>query len=245
MSTHSIRDEAWLSCTDRYPSSISSSPLVDPGVATLTYGVLDEPAISGQGRHIGVTSSYLSSLTAGDKVQISIRAAQGGFKLPVDMEKTPLLCVAAGTGLAPFRAFIQERATLLASGRTLAPAVLFFGCRDPMEDDLYREEFDAWEAAGAVTVHRAYSRRSEASEGCRYVQDRIWREREALYGLWDQGARVYVCGSGQVAEGVKEVVMRAAAEKSERDEGEPATKEELEEWFNDIRNERYATDVFD
>ncbi|KAF6817219.1 bifunctional p-450:NADPH-p450 reductase [Colletotrichum musicola] len=225
--------------------SISSSPLVDPGVATLTYGVLDEPAISGQGRHIGVTSSYLASLTAGDKVQISIRAAQGGFKLPVDMDKTPLLCVAAGTGLAPFRAFFQERATLLANGRKLAPAILFFGCRDPAEDDLYRDEFDAWEAAGAVTVHRAYSRKTEASDGCRYVQDRIWREREALFDLWDRGARVYVCGSGQVAEGVKEVVMKAAVEKSEKDDGKAMTKEELEEWFNGIRNERYATDVFD
>lgn len=201
--------------------------------------------MSGQGRHIGVTSSYLSSLVAGDKVQISIRAAQGGFKLPVGMDKTPLLCVAAGTGLAPFRAFFQERATLLASGRKLAPAILFFGCRDPSEDDLYRDEFDAWEAAGAVTVHRAYSRRTEASDRCRYVQDRIWLEREALFDLWDRGARVYVCGSGQVAEGVKEVVMKAAVEKSEKDDGKAMTEEELEEWFNGIRNERYATDVFD
>ncbi|KAK6225725.1 bifunctional P-450:NADPH-P450 reductase (cytochrome P450) [Colletotrichum tabaci] len=225
--------------------SISSSPLVDPGVATLTYGVLDEPALSGQGRHIGVTSSYLSSLTAGDRLQISIRPAQGGFKLPVDMDKTPLLCAATGTGLAPFRAFIQERATLLSNGRRLAPAVLFFGCRHPTADDLYRDEFDAWEAAGAVTVYRAYSRRPDASRGCKYIQDRVWAERELLYDLWDRGARIYVCGSNKVAEGVKEVMLRAAREKSEIDDGKPMSEEELEEWFNGIRNERYATDVFD
>ncbi|KAK2016912.1 cytochrome P450 [Colletotrichum eremochloae] len=225
--------------------SISSSPLVDPGVATVTYGVLDEPALSGQGRHIGVTSSYLSSLAAGDRIQVSIRVAQGGFRLPVDMDKTPLLCVAAGTGLAPFRAFIQERATLLSNGRQLAPAILFFGCRDPLADDLYRDEFDKWEAAGAVKVYRAYSRKPDASGGCKYVQDRIWQEREMLYGLWDQGARVYVCGSNRVAEGVKDVLLRAAKEKSEIDDGKPMTNEELEEWFNGIRNERYATDVFD
>ncbi|KZL83552.1 cytochrome p450 [Colletotrichum incanum] len=225
--------------------SISSSPLVDPSVATLTYGVLDEPALSGQGRHVGVTSSYLSSLTAGDRLQIAIRVAQGGFKLPVDMDKTPLLCVAAGTGLAPFRAFVQERAILLSNGRQLAPAILFFGCRDPSADDLYRDEFDKWEAAGAVTVYRAYSHKPDASSGCKYVQDRIWQEREMLYGLWDQGARVYVCGSNRVAEGVKDIILKAAKEKSEIDDGKPMTDEELEEWFTGIRNERYATDVFD
>ncbi|KAK2055333.1 cytochrome P450 [Colletotrichum caudatum] len=225
--------------------SISSSPLLDPGVATITYGVLDEPALSGQGRHVGVTSSYLSGLAAGDRIQISIRVAQGGFKLPVDMDRTPLLCVAAGTGLAPFRAFVQERAILLSNGRQLAPAVLFFGCRDPLVDDLYREEFDKWEAAGVVKMYRAYSRNPDASGGCKYVQDRIWQEREMLYGLWDQGARVYVCGSNRVAEGVKDVLLRAAREKSEIDDGKPMTDEELEEWFNGIRNERYATDVFD
>ncbi|EFQ31577.1 cytochrome P450 [Colletotrichum graminicola M1.001] len=225
--------------------SISSSPLVEPGVATITYGVLDEPALSGQGRHIGVTSSYLSSLAAGDRIQVSIRVAQGGFKLPIDVDKTPLLCVAAGTGLAPFRAFIQERATLLSNGRQLAPAILFFGCRHPLADDLYRDEFDKWEAAGAVKMYRAYSRKPDASSGCKYVQDRIWREREMLYDLWDQGARVYVCGSNKVAEGVKDVLLRAAREKSEIDDGKPMTEEELEEWFNGIRNERYATDVFD
>ncbi|OLN87311.1 Bifunctional P-450:NADPH-P450 reductase 3 [Colletotrichum chlorophyti] len=225
--------------------SISSSPLVEPGVATITYAVLDQPALSGQGRHIGVTSSYLSSLTAGDRIQVAIRPAQGGFKLPVDMDKTPLLCAAAGTGLAPFRAFVQERATMLGNGRSLAPAILFFGCRDPSADDLYRHEFDSWEAAGAVKVYRAYSRKPEASSGCKYVQDRIWQEREMLYGLWNQGARVYVCGSNKVAEGVKEVLLRAAGELTEREDGKSKTREELEEWFNGIRNERFATDVFD
>ncbi|KAJ0269893.1 hypothetical protein COL940_012108 [Colletotrichum noveboracense] len=218
---------------------------VHPGVATLTYGVLDEPALSGQGRHIGVTSSYLSSLTAGDKVQIAVRPAQGGFKLPPYMDKTPLLCVAAGTGLAPFRAFFQERAILIGNGLPLAPAILFFGCRDPAADDLYREEFDRWEAAGVLKVYRAYSRKPQASDGCKYVQHRIWKEREMLYSLWDQGARVYVCGSNHVAEGVRDIVLKAAHEKSEKDDGKPMTKEEAEEWFDNIRNERYATDVFD
>ncbi|KAH6968090.1 cytochrome P450 [Fusarium avenaceum] len=225
--------------------SISSSPLMDPGIATLTYGVLDQPSLSGQGRHIGVASSYLSTLAPGDGLQVALRAAQGGFKLPIDMDKTPLLCVAAGTGLALFRAFIQERAIHLSNGRPLAPALLFFGCRDPAADDLYREEFDEWEAAGAVKVYRAYSRNPDASYGSRYVQHRIWQEREMLSCLWDQGARVYVCGSNRVAKGVKDVFLRIAKEKSELDDGRPMTDDELEDWFSNVRNERYATDIFD
>ncbi|KAG4255585.1 cytochrome P450 [Fusarium proliferatum] len=224
--------------------SISSSPLSNPGIATLTYGVLDEPALSGKGRHIGVTSSYLSSLTAGERVQVSVRNAAGSFRLPVDMDKVPIICVGAGTGVAPFRAFIQERAVVLGSGRPLAPAVLFFGCRDPSVDDLYRDEFDEWESAGAVTVFRAFSRKPDASHGSKYVQDRIWRERMTLAELWNKDARIFVCGSNRMANSVKDALLQIVAEESGK-HGEPMSEEETAAWFESIRNERYATDVFD
>ncbi|KAJ3454801.1 hypothetical protein MRS44_013401 [Fusarium solani] len=57
--------------------------------------------------------------------------------------RTPIVCIAASTGIAPFRAFAQERAAMIAAGRKdLAPALLFFGCRNPEVDDLYRDELD-------------------------------------------------------------------------------------------------------
>ena len=117
--------------------------MANPGLASLTYGVVDRPAKSGTGRHVGVASSYLASLQEGDKVQVAIRSATKGFQLPAEPHKTPIVCVGAGTGLAPFRAFVQERAIMRARGQALAPAVLFYGCRDPAVDDLYRDEFDA------------------------------------------------------------------------------------------------------
>ncbi|KAI1866757.1 uncharacterized protein JN550_007304 [Neoarthrinium moseri] len=224
--------------------SISSSNLAQPGRVTLTYGVLDVPAYSGVGRHVGVASSYLSTLQAGDKIQVAMRNAAGGFHLPLEVDKTSIICIAAGTGLAPFRAFIQERAILQSSGQKLAPALLFNGCRDPEDDDLYRDEFDAWEDAGVVTVFRAFSRRTDASAGCKYVQDRLWLEREEVVKLWNKEARIYVCGSTKLAESVKEVLVRIIQEENEKS-GQPVTEEEAAEWFEKHRNERFATDVFD
>lgn len=230
--------------TDRLVSSISSSPLASVGTATLTYGVLDKPALSGVGRHISVASSYLSSLRPGDKVQIGIRKAAGGFHLPLEGSKTPLICIAAGTGLAPFRAFIQERAIRSGNGQPLAPAILFYGCRSPDMDDLYHDEFHEWEKSGVVTVFRAYSRKPEASHGCKYVQERLWRERDIVGELWNRDARIYVCGSNKIAEGAKDALTKIMQYESEK-KGVTMTDHEAVEWFEKQRNERFATDVFD
>ncbi|KAG8410656.1 hypothetical protein J3459_017000 [Metarhizium acridum] len=200
--------------------------------------------MSGTGRFIGVASSYLSSLEPGENVQISVRPAQSGFHLPENQEETPIVCIGAGTGLAPFRAFVQERATLHGSGRNLAPAIIFYGCRNPSSDDLYRDEFDAWEKSGVVKIFRAYSGDKEESCGCPYAQDRIWHEPGSITEMWEEGARFYVCGSGKMAEGVKGVLVKIVMEEYEK-AGEPLTEEEAAGHFKRIRKERYCMDVFD
>ncbi|KAI3395136.1 hypothetical protein diail_1751 [Diaporthe ilicicola] len=226
--------------------SISSSPLWNPNNLTLTYAVLDAPTLSGTGqRYVGVATSYLASLEAGDKLHVAIRPSHASFHLPIDSEKTPVLCIAAGSGLAPFRGFIQERAAMLGAGRKLAPAILFFGCRSPEQDDLYREELDKWEAAGAVEVRRAYSRKPDASEGCAHVQDRLWRDRREVQELWGQGAKIFVCGSRGVGDAVREVAIRMYVDGAKENHGKDMSVEEATERFDAVRNERYATDVFD
>ncbi|KAK5658189.1 hypothetical protein OQA88_2162 [Cercophora sp. LCS_1] len=232
--------------------SISSSPLMDSSRATLTYSVISEPSLANPNiRHVGVASSYLASLTAGDKLNVSIRQSHAAFHLPENPAETPIVCIAAGAGLAPFRGFIQERAAQIAAGRKLAEAILYFGCRKPGGDDLYREEFDRWEKLGAVSVRRAYSR-AEADEanGCRYVQDRMWHDRKELEGLWEKGVKIYVCGSRGVGENVKKAVIKIAMEMQrglvERGESTEEPNEQTAlRWFEGIRGERYATDVFD
>jgi cytochrome P450/NADPH-cytochrome P450 reductase len=79
--------------------SISSSPLWNPNHVTLTYAVVDQPALSGQGRYVGVASNYLSSLAAGDKLHVSVRGSHQAFHLPKDTKNVPVICIAAGTGM--------------------------------------------------------------------------------------------------------------------------------------------------
>jgi cytochrome P450 / NADPH-cytochrome P450 reductase len=139
---------------------------------------------------------------------------------------------------------MQERAAMLGAGRNLAPALLFFGCRTPETDDLYRDELDRWEKMGAVEVRRAYSRAVDKSLGCKYVQDRLYHDREEVLDLWDKGAKVFVCGSREVGKAIEEVCVKLVVESGER-YGKVCAEEEAREWWGSVRNERYATDVFD
>lgn len=226
--------------------SISSSPLADPARCSLTYSVLDAPALSGTGRrHLGVATSYLASLQPGDKLHVAVRPSHASFHLPVDSEKTPLVMIATGSGLAPFRGFVQERAAMLGAGRKLAPAMLYFGCRDPEHDDIYREELDQWQAMGAVDVRRSYSRKPEASDGCKYAQDHLWKDRTEVGALWDEGAKVYVCGSRGVAEAVRETAIKMYQDGAKERHGKDLSVAEATEKFDACKYERFATDVFD
>lgn len=223
--------------------SISSSPLNDPQRVALTYAVLDADAYSGQGRHAGVASNYLSSLHIGDIAHVAVKPSHPAFHLPPDPGSTPVLMIAAGTGLAPFRSFIQERAAMTSAGRKLAPALLFFGCRDPEKDNLYADEMRQWEDEGVVTVHRAFSQSPAQSHGHAHIDQVLRAHAAEVTSLWARGARVYVCGSRGLGESVKTACMEIARAERMR-EGVEVDDERLEDWFNGLRNERYSTDVF-
>ncbi|KKA26480.1 hypothetical protein TD95_005311 [Thielaviopsis punctulata] len=224
--------------------SISSSPLWKENHVTLTYSILDEPSLSGQGRYIGIATNYLSSLKPGDRLHVAVRPSPDAFHLPTDAENVPIICIAAGSGLAPFRGFAQERAAMIAGGRKLAPMMLYFGCRSPDYDDMYTDEFAAWEAAGAVTVKRAYSRDTDKSQGYKYVQHRLYADRAEGLKLWRQGAKGYVCGSARMGKAVEDVGVQIMME-AEKEKGNEMTEDEAREKFAAMRNDRYATDVFD
>ncbi|KAL9111866.1 MAG: hypothetical protein Q9227_003716 [Pyrenula ochraceoflavens] len=225
--------------------SISSSPLSDPTICTLTYNVLDTAHLSGDGRFLGAGSNYLASLRPGDTLHVAVKESHSAFHLPLDIEKTPIIMVAAGTGIAPFRGFIQERACQMRAGRkNLAPAVLYFGTQTP-EQVPHREELRDWEEAGAVATRLACSRAEKESKGAKYVQERLEVEKEELKELFRKGgAKVYICGSGRVAEGVRELCVRLRMERL-KEEGRACGKEEAEEWYKEMRNERFMSDVFD
>lgn len=211
---------------------------------TLTFSLLHEPSKSGRGSHVGVASSYLASLQAGDKLHVAVKQSHASFHLPADPESTPIICVAAGTGLAPFRGFIQERAALIKAGRRVAPLVLYYGCREPGRDDMYAKELGEWQKAGAVDVRHAYSRTPDKSGGSKYAQDAIWADRKEIGEMWDNDAKLFICGSKRLSEGVQEIAVRMRCCKAKL-KGEEMTEDEALQWWLGLRNVRYATDVFE
>ncbi|EKM58057.1 uncharacterized protein PHACADRAFT_139651 [Phanerochaete carnosa HHB-10118-sp] len=220
--------------------SISSSPLWNAQRVTLTVSVLDAPAISGRKKpFLGVASTYLANLSPGDRVQMAVRGSNTAFHLPQD-PRMPLVLFAAGSGLAPMRGFLQERALQKKAGREVGRAVLFFGCRSPDEDYLYSDsDLKEWEELGVVELRPAFSRTPEKSEGCKYVQDRVWHDRRALDGLYEAGAKWFVCGSGKVSSGVKVVLTAMIKESRGYDDKEAAGA------FERATVGRFATDIFE
>jgi cytochrome P450/NADPH-cytochrome P450 reductase len=103
-------------------------PLWNSESATIIFDIIDAPAFSGHGQYYGVASNYLANLKKGDRLSCSVRASNAGFHLPVDT-KVPVIMIAAGTGIAPFRGFIQERAAQMVCGRDIGPTILYYGCR--------------------------------------------------------------------------------------------------------------------
>lgn len=221
--------------------SISSSPLKDAESCTITFSILDRPSLSDpQIEFEGVASTYLSTLQAGDSIQVSIRpTSKKTFRIPADAS-TPLLMFAAGTGIAPFRGFVEQRAIQLAANpeRKFAPALLIVGCRSQSRDRLFAEEIDEWAKLGAVEVLYAFSREKEQSAGCSYVGERMLKEKEKVSSMWDGGARAYVCGSRVFAKGIRDAMAEILRGSGER------VEEQVEDWFEAMQ-ERIASDVFD
>ncbi|CCT71791.1 probable bifunctional P-450:NADPH-P450 reductase [Fusarium fujikuroi IMI 58289] len=221
--------------------SISSSPIASPSPSecSLTYSVIDAPARgSSQGhRYLGVASTYVERLQPGDHLQVGVRPSRSGFHLPID-NKTPIVMACAGTGLAPFYGFVAERAVKKRQGLDVGTALLFYGCNDPDEDDLYRQQFDEWEHEGVVKLYRAYTFASKKSENCKFVQDRMWFDRKDIVASFRQGAQIYICGAGIVGSSIQKVLVKIKAEVADCDE------ETAAEWVDSMKGERYWADVF-
>ncbi|MBI3698978.1 MAG: cytochrome P450 [Afipia sp.] len=217
--------------------SISSSPaVVGKNKCTVTVGVVEGPAISGRGIYKGVSSNYLAGRRAGDTVHAMVRETKAGFRLP-ENPAIPIIMIGPGTGLAPFRGFLQERAAMKASGKNLGPSMLFFGCRNPDQDFLYADELKKFAHDNITELHTAFSR---ASTPKTYVQDQIAAQKDKVWKLIEQGAIIYVCGDGSKMEpGVKKTLTDIYREKSGSSESAAAA------WIDKMGTDnRYVLDVW-
>ena len=177
--------------TPRY-YSISSSPIADGTRCSITAAVVEGPARSGTGVYEGVCTSHLARQATGGTLQAFVKETKVGFRLPVD-PAAPIVMIGPGTGLAPFRGFLRERAALKAQGSSLGPAMLFFGCRHPEQDFIYADELAEHARAGVVDLHVAFSRQDGKKT---YVQDLLKDQADRVRALIEQGAIIYVCGDG-------------------------------------------------
>jgi len=216
--------------------SISSSPSGDPQRCSVTVGVVEGPASSGRGIYKGICSNYLAGRRAGETIQATVRETKAGFRLPDDAA-VPIIMVGPGTGLAPFRGFLQERAALKAKGASLGPAMLFFGCRHPGQDYLYAGELKAFAADGITELHTAFSR---AESPKTYVQNLVAAQKDRVWSLIESGAVVYVCGDG----GKMEPDVKAALVAIYR-ERKGADADAALRWIDDLgTSNRYVLDVW-
>jgi cytochrome P450/NADPH-cytochrome P450 reductase len=235
--------------------SISSSPLSSVEfvttpqgtsqrlTASLTYDVHNEEAWSGEGRQFhGVASTYLARQTPGDKLRCFTRATNINFHLPMD-PTVPVIMVCAGTGLAPMRGFIQERATIKkARNALLGPAILYFGCRHYEEDFIYSDELKQWESDGVVSVRPCFSKVGPNGESKQYVPDRMWEDRMELAQLFkEQNGKIFICGSAsKLAKSTAEVCKKIWLENHEG-----CNNDDAQAWLDKVKEDRYVSDVFE
>jgi cytochrome P450/NADPH-cytochrome P450 reductase len=214
--------------------SISSSALARPGEVELIVGVVSGPSRTGSGEFHGVSSYYLSRLAAGDQLRARVDPARAAFRAPEDTT-VPVIMVSAGTGLAPFRGFIGDRAALRADGQELGPGLCYFGVRHPDVDYLHRAELEAAERAGVISMRPAFSRAEV--DGVKYVQDRVAADGDEVWAALEAGGRVYVCGDGKgMAPAVREAFKSIHRAHGAGDE---------QAWLDGlIAEDRYVEDVW-
>ena len=211
--------------------SISSSPAEVGEEVHLTVGVV---RFEHEGRaRSGAASSFLADRVEEDGAVRVFVEHNDNFRLPNDMTK-PIIMVGSGTGVAPFRAFMQQRVADEASGKNW----LIFGNPHFASDFLYQTEWQQFAKEGFLHKYDfAWSRDQEKKI---YVQDKIRENSTALWQWLQEGAYFYVCGdASKMAKDVEQALLKVIAKEGN------LSPDEAEDYLNELREEkRYQRDVY-
>ena len=211
--------------------SLASSHAAREGEAHLLVGVCRHLDANGVMQN-GLCSGYLSGLESGQTARVFAHENEH-FRLPENND-APIVMIGPGTGVAPFRAFLEERESRGAKGRNW----LFFGERKRREHFLYQAEFQQYQADGLLTrMDVAFSRDGPAKV---YVQHKMLARAEELWGWLRDGAFVYVCGDEKrMAKDVDAALRQIAQEQGGMSEAEAAAH------WEELRDAgRYQRDVY-
>jgi sulfite reductase (NADPH) flavoprotein alpha-component len=211
--------------------SIASSFTAHPGQVHLTIGAVRYTA---HGRERKGVCSVLCAerVHEGDTLPVFVQPNKH-FHLPESPE-TDIIMVGPGTGIAPFRAFIEERAVTKATGQTW----LFFGDQHEACDFLYHDEFEQYQKDGVLTkLSTAWSRDTEKKV---YVQHKILEHSKELFAWLEKGAYFFICGDKQnMAKDVHNALISAIAQEG------GLSQEDAEAYLNDLQKQgRYQRDVY-
>lgn len=214
--------------------SISSSPKAYQNSIHVTAAIVHEPVKSGR-TFDGVCTSYLHELEPGARVPIFVR--QSNFRLPQDT-RVPIIMIGPGTGLAPFRGFIQERSHFKSSGKNLGDTMLFFGCQKRSMHFMYEDELTAAHTGGVLSHLGVACSRDQAQKV--YVQHHLQEQGAVIAPLLAKGAFIYICGDARhMAHDVKRALEQIYSQHLNR------TAEEAAEYFRQMRaKRRFQEDVW-
>lgn len=183
--------------------------------------------------YTGGASGFLGERLGEDEEVKVFVESNPNFRLPQDPTRN-IIMVGAGTGIAPFRAFMQQRAADEASGENW----LIFGNQTFTEDFLYQQEWQDYAKQGLLNrYHFAWSRDQQQKI---YVQDKIREQAETLWQWLQQGAYLYVCGdANKMAKDVEQALLDVISQQGN------LTEEQAEDYLADLREEkRYQRDVY-
>ncbi len=211
--------------------SISSSGKANPDSVHLT--IASVRYHSHDRDHKGVCSTFLADLVD-ENTDINIFFSPNkSFRVPED-DNLPMIMVGPGTGIAPFRAFLQERAYRKSKGENW----LLFGDRNMATDYIYREEIEAMQENGVLTrLDLAFSRDQEQKI---YVQDRMYENGAEMYAWLEKGGYFFVCGDATyMAKDVDKALHKIIEEHGQ------LTPEKAIDYVNQLKKEkRYVRDVY-
>jgi NADPH-ferrihemoprotein reductase len=217
--------------------SISSSSAAHPGSIHITVAVVKDTTPLGRVHH-GIASHFLQERRVGDHVRLYHRRST--FKLPVSCS-SPVIMIGAGTGIAPFRGFLQQRLADQMAGKELGPAHLFFGCRKADEDYLYSSDLSEFLEQGVLSgLHVAFSREGKNKV---YVQDTIRENKKIMMdAILGDNSYMYICGSCQMANDVIRTITKMVSDKL--GVGEEKAKELFPKSFTNGQVKRLQQDVW-